>query len=208
MVTKKTKAKAKTKATPKAKSRRVEVSAILEAAMDLAAESGWNTLQPADVAKRAGIALADLQKIAPTRDDILVLLAWHVDAAMVEGGVDEGESGRDKLFDLIMRRFDVLTPYRAGLAVVVRDMVRQPRLHKTVLASVRTSLKHILDHAGFTSDGVVGELRVAALGVLLLVVSRVWFNDESADLGPTMAELDRRLEQLEMVARVASPLAA
>ena len=55
----------------------------------------------------------------------------------------------------------------------------------------------MLEAAGIPSDGIAGALRVKGLGVIYLMVFRVWLTDDSADLSRTMAALDARLRQAE-----------
>ena len=55
----------------------------------------------------------------------------------------------------------------------------------------------MLEAAGIPSDGIAGVLRVKGLGVIYLMVFRVWLTDDSADLSRTMAALDSRLRQAE-----------
>ena len=51
--------------------------------------------------------------------------------------------------------------------------------------------------AGDHCDGWRGLLRIKGVAGVVLVVARVWMDDDSPDLAPTMKELDRRLQQAE-----------
>ena len=50
-----------------------------------------------------------------------------------------------------------------------------------------------LEAAGIGPSGPIGCLRVKGLSVIYLLALRVWLNDDSDDMGKTMASLDRNL---------------
>ena len=62
---------------------------------------------------------------------------------------------------------------------------------------LRRSLANMLEAAGLSASGLRGAFRIEGLGVLYACALRVWLKDESADLSKTMAELDKRLGQVE-----------
>jgi len=101
------------------------------------------------------------------------------------------------LFDVMMRRFDALTPYRSGLESISRALRTDPVAGAVHACSLRRSLSWMLEAAGIPSDGIAGVLRVKGLAVIYLMVFKVWLTDDSADLSRTMAALDARLRQAE-----------
>lgn len=58
----------------------------------------------------------------------------------------------------------------------------------------------MLEAAGIASAGPLGLLRAKGLLAVWLAVLRVWLLDESPDLAPTMAALDRHLRRAEQFA--------
>ena len=60
----------------------------------------------------------------------------------------------------------------------------------------------ILRQTGLEGRGLSGFLRRKVLSALYLSVLQVWLKDESEDLGPTMAALDKRLRQLDEIVMV------
>ncbi|MEX2200713.1 MAG: helix-turn-helix domain-containing protein, partial [Dongiaceae bacterium] len=84
------------------------VERIVDVAMDLAVERGWGNLTLADIAAAAEIPLAEVHRHFTTRQAILDGLRRHADrAVMAAGPVTEGPA-RDRLFEVLMRRFDAL----------------------------------------------------------------------------------------------------
>lgn len=177
---------------------------VAEAAMRLAAERGWRRVGPIDVAKAAGVPLAAVYRHFPDRADLLGAVSTVADEAVLAGddadaaGEDmAGETARDRLFDVMMRRFDALLPFRDGLTVAVRDLRREPF---TALAFARRygrSMAWMLRAAGIDADSPAGAVRAAALGALHARVFRVWLTDDTADLSRTMAALDAELRKAE-----------
>ena len=172
---------------------------IIDTAIKLAGEKGWRATTMADIAARAEITLAEIYRVFPAKSDILKGFTRQIDEAVLAVGPDgdDGESPRDRLFDVMMRRFDALTPYRSGLDSISRDLRADPVAASVHSCALRRSLAWMLEAAGIPSDGISGILRVKGLAVIYLMVFRVWLTDDSADLSRTMAALDSRLRQAE-----------
>ncbi len=173
---------------------------VIKAALDLVAEHGWSRLTLTAVANRAGVPLDALYDWLPGKPAILAALGRSIDRAVLAGGpVDPADHPRDRLFEAMMRRFDALTPYRAGIAVLLRELPADPAVALCQAARLRTAMRWTLEVAGIPSGGPLGELKIKALGVIHLLVLRVWLKDDTADLSRTMAALDRRLNQAEQL---------
>jgi len=171
---------------------------VIEAALRLAAERGWADLALADIAAAAKLPLADLYASYPSKTAILAGLGRQVDREVL-AGLEAGseESTRDRLFDLIMKRFDALAPYRDGLSAVARDLGRDPLAALCGLGQLARSMALMLEAAGVASSGLAGTLRTKGLGAIYLATMRDWFRDDSADKARTMAALDARLRRAE-----------
>jgi hypothetical protein len=116
-------------------------------------------------------------------------------------GLDELDdlSPRERVFELVMRRFDALDPFKGG----VRAMSREGGLDIDLLAhgcgNVGRVVGWLVDIAG---SGLGPARRAAAGPVLALLYARVfnvWLTDDTEDHAQTLAELDRRLQQLEQL---------
>jgi hypothetical protein len=203
----KSKVKAKTKPKVKAKPHTQDElppavpALLLEALMALCAQQGWADLSFEDILGQAGVSAAEAADYASSKLDVLFLLGEQIDAAMLDGEPAEG-SAKDKLFDLIMRRFDALQLYRDGALAIMHDAPRDPLLAPRLLPSFRQSLSLILQEADIEPT----PLRVLGLGALSLAVLQAWRSDDSADMTKTMAALDNRLDQLEKLAQLLQPL--
>ncbi|MBL8706232.1 MAG: TetR family transcriptional regulator [Rhodospirillales bacterium] len=176
----------------------------IDAAMDLAAREGWGSVTLNTVAEACGVRLMELYARFPSRTAILAGFARRIDGQVLKGGsagADAGESPRDRLFDVMMRRYDAMKPYRAAIASIVAEAPRDPLALLCLCGQGRRSMEWMLEAAGIGTGGPLGVLKAKALGAIHLGVLRVWLNDESDDLAKTMAALDTTLARVEPIAR-------
>ena len=176
--------------------------AILSAFWRVLAGTGWHGLTMRAVADEAGMSLAELRRQTPSPLHLLAAHQQMVDAAVLEGTVEDlGSTARDRLFDVLMRRLDALQPDRPGVVRLLRDLPRSPLLTLWLAPRNAGSMAWMLEAAGLNAAGPAGMLRVQGLGAVWLTVLRSWEQDESEDLSVTMAALDRALDQADRVAR-------
>ncbi|HSV29209.1 MAG TPA: TetR family transcriptional regulator, partial [Candidatus Omnitrophota bacterium] len=103
-----------------------ETDAVVTAAFALAADKGWRRASLVEIADRAGIRLAELVDRFPTKTHILDSYAKTIDRRMMEGKLDADDPMRDRLFDVVMRRFEAMAPDRRALAVILRETGDDP----------------------------------------------------------------------------------
>ena len=176
---------------------------LTAAALALASEDGWRSLSLVEVAKRAEVPLVDCYRIIPDKSALLALLLADTDAIMLrEGAADTADAPRDRLFDVMMRRFDGLQARRAGMVAIVRGLSSDPVGAARLVPRLARSLAWMLQTAGFSTAGVSGALRLKALGAVYLYALRAWVDDETADMARTMAALDRALRRAESLAEM------
>lgn len=180
---------------------------VIRAAFDLAARLGWRYVSLADIAGESKLSLDKLYSRYRSKTEILIAFTRGIDAAVLAGtgAPSEDESVRDRLFDTLMRRFEALGPYKDGLAAVLRDGAGGPAALLCGGASLLRSMAWTLESVGVSSNGLKGRLRTKGLLVVYLSSLRVWLRDETEDLAPTMAALDRRLARAESLAKGGLP---
>lgn len=172
---------------------------IIAAALKLAAKEGWHGLSLADIAAAAKVSLPELAAEFPTKASILAAWSREIDAqVLAEASAEDlsGESARDRLFDVLMMRFDAFAPQKPALKRIAEDMSRDPVAALAMLRPALQSLGWMLEAAGLDSSGFRGALRVRGLALVWAAAFRVWL-DDGEDQAKTMAELDRRLRQAE-----------
>lgn len=175
-----------------------EAGAALEAAMRLAAEKGWRAVTLARVAARAGVPLERLRALHPSRDALLDAFARTIDEAVLAGGPpEEAETARERLFEIMMRRFDALGPHRRALASIAAAARTDPCAALAGGRRLHASMRWMLEAAAIDATGLAGGARAAVLAAIHVDVLRVWLDDDSEDLASTMAALDQRLARVE-----------
>lgn len=171
---------------------------IIDTAFDLARERGWRDLSLAEIAESAGLPLSEVHGIYPSKTAILGGFASRVDAAMLaEAGEDLDLAARDRLFDVVMRRFDALQPQRETLGVILQDQLSDPLALCCGLSRLRRSMATTLEAAGFSTSGCRGILRIKGLSAVYLSTLRVFLRDDSEDMAKTMAHLDKQLARVD-----------
>lgn len=172
---------------------------LVTAAMELAADRGWRRVSLSAVADRAGVPLAVVYRHFGCRAALLAGVSRLADGAVLAGGEGgaAGESPRDRLFEVMMRRFDALQPFRPGLAAVMRDLACEPLTALAFAPAFGRSMAWMLRAAGLDPDARGGPLLVAGLGMVDARVMRVFAGDDTPDLSRTMAALDSELRRAE-----------
>lgn len=191
--------------------RRLVVAALFK----LAAERSWDEIELGDIATEAGVSLAALRNLFPSKLAILGGLTRIVDEAVLAGASDElaAEPARERMFDLVMRRLDALTPYKAGLRRVVRAVRRDPLTLAALNRASVNSWRYMLASAGIPTEDALGPVRVQGAVLLMARVAETWLEDDEPELSRTMARLDRELKtagwvlsRAEDVHRLTAPL--
>ena len=174
--------------------------AALDAFLGLIAEKGFDGVALRDVAEAAGLGLADLYRVYPDKMALVSAFMARTDAEVLAGTAsrnDPEETARDRLFDVLMRRYDALRPHRSALGAIRRAGTRDPLLALAMGPALRRSMAAMLEAASVPSDGLGGALRQNGLLAIHYAVSRVYDRDDTADLSKTMAALDSRLKMAE-----------
>ncbi|MFO1112780.1 MAG: TetR family transcriptional regulator [Rhodospirillales bacterium] len=174
---------------------------LIAAALALAEERGWRAVSLADVAKRAAVPLSDCYRLIPDKAALLCRLLAATDEHMLRhGAADPHDNTRDRLFDVMMRRFDALQSRRQGMIAILRDLPFDPGSALRLLPRLRRSVVWMLEAAGISTAGLRGAVRVRVLGGVYLCGLRAWIDDETADMARTMATLDKALRRVERLA--------
>ena len=167
---------------------------LIAAVFSQAALRGWADVNIAEAARDAELPLAQVRARFPGRGAVLLRFGVMADQAALAAGSSE-PSPRERLFDMVMSRFDALQQHRAGILQLLRAMRTDPATSMLLYGATLRSMKWLLDGASIPSTGIVGGLRVHGLLALWLYAVRAWESDESPDLAATMAAVDRGLDR-------------
>jgi AcrR family transcriptional regulator len=172
---------------------------IIDAALSRIAAYGWRRLSLAAVAAEAGVPILRVYRAFGSKQAILGAFLERVDGVVLAEppAAEADEHPRDRVFDLLMRRFDALRTHKPVLAALRRELPRDPIAALWLGARLSRSMRWMLDAADIATDGLSGALAVRLADAAYLSAMRVWQRDDSPDLAPTMAALDARLRRIE-----------
>ncbi|HEX3863434.1 MAG TPA: helix-turn-helix domain-containing protein [Stellaceae bacterium] len=172
---------------------------MIDALLRLIPQQGWRRLSMAAIAAEADLPILDLYRAFSSKPAILRAFFRRIDetvlATPLEAEADERP--RDRVFDILMRRFDALNPYREALDVLGRELRGDPLTALGAGAGLLHSIAWMLEAAGVSTTGLFGIAAVKLTTAAYLATLRNWFRDDSPDLATTMATLDRRLRGIE-----------
>lgn len=192
-------------------------TSVVKALMRLASDRPWSDIELVDVAREAGVTLGDMRDLFPSKGAMLDGFTRMIDKAVIAGTTEDlvGEPARERIFDVIMRRLDAMTPYREALrriAYALRgDLASLSALNRSALNSAR----YMLGAAGVPTEGPLGFVKLQGLVIAQANVMATWVEDDDPSLAKTMAKLDQELgrgervmERAEDLRRMAAPLRA
>ena len=202
---------------PSDAAKRPPKEALVEALMELASERVWEDITISDIAARANVTLADFRDLYPSKGAVLSGFTRMIDRKVLEGTGNDllGEPAKERLFDVMMRRIDALTPYKLGLEGVTEWLGRSPAAALAVNRLEINSMRFMLEAAGIEAEGPVGAFKIQGLVLVWSRVLQRWFRDDDPGTAATMAVLDQELtrggrivSRTDEIYRLVSPLMA
>jgi len=174
-------------------------AAIIDALMRLAATRSWSEIEITDIAQEAGVTLAEFRDLFPSKGAVLGGLSRRIDRRILEETTDDlaGEPARERVFDVIMRRFDALEPYKEALRRIFRDVRFDPVTMAALHQVAVNSMRFMLAAAGIRTEGPLGTLKLQGAVLVYSNTMRTWLEDDDPALAKTMARLDRELRRAE-----------
>lgn len=170
----------------------------IHAFLALLAERRFEDIGLAEVAGRAGLKLSQLRADFGATLAIYAAHVKQIDEAVLDGAETETgeEPHRDRLFDVMMRRIEALTPHKEAVRSILSSARRNPGLAFALNGIALRSQKWMLEAAGISASGPRGMLRAQGAALLFARVVGVWL-DEDEGVERTMAALDRGLASAE-----------
>jgi len=168
---------------------------IIAAFLNLVAEKPVEQIGFAAIAEASGVSLAQLRGEFPSTLAILAAHIKSIDRAVLSqdfADVEE-EPARERLFDVLMRRLEILSPHREAVRSLLRSARRNPPLALALNGLAVRSQQWMLTAAGIGASGPLGMIRAQGLAALFGGVLRTWIHDDDPGLARTMAALDRAL---------------
>lgn len=176
---------------------------LLEVFSNSVLEDGWNKVSCASIAQSAGLEVKEAFIEFPNRYSYVTELIRRIDREML-GEYDSSmqeEPARDRLFDVLMGRFDAMRSYRPLIKALTASTKTDPMLSLHLMALSRLSMDWVLEMAHIRSTGVMGQMRLKGAMAAYARAFYVWLDDDNEDMAKTMAELDKVLKRGEKALR-------
>lgn len=173
------------------------IDKALMAALSLSASRDWADITLAEIAEEADLNLSDFHGVA-MKDDLVDAASRYFDRAMSAEEVDVSETARERLFEVIMLRFEAMEACRDGLLSMMKyqdkSVARTSALFKARGDSARWALV-----AAKLDDMAAGPfaLKTVAVAWIIRKTEHAWRRDSDGDFAKTMAMLDRELRAAE-----------
>lgn len=195
---------------PKAAKSAKSVDDVINAALDLALTRSWRDIRLNDIAGEAGMTLAQLREHVPSKIGILKAIAARSDHELLQSLEKEPVEGdvHDRLFDIVMRRLELLEPHKAAFRNIIGDPADGAADWAALSAALIDSQGWTLAAAGIEEAGRREAVKRQGLAMVTTRTMKVWAEDDDPGLAKTMASLDRSLRDgAKWLQRLEAPLA-
>ncbi|SFT59498.1 hypothetical protein SAMN05444141_102185 [Pseudovibrio denitrificans] len=149
----------------------------------------------AAIADNAGVKIEVVRACCNGKLDLLAAFMREIDQKVLKERDPDlmDETPRDRLFDVLMCRLDLMEPHREAIRNLRRTVVKDPALAMHMHKLVTRSMKWMLVAAGIEEFGLrnVGMSNALALGFERLV--RVWLEDDAPGHPKVMVAVDDML---------------
>jgi AcrR family transcriptional regulator len=163
--------------------------------MALLADKPIEEIGLSEIARAAGVSLSEMRGLFNSTLSILGAQMKDTDRAVLaaEDADMADEPARERLFDVLMRRLELLEPHRAAVRSLTRSATRNPAIGLALNSLAVRSQQWMLTAADIDTAGPRGMVRAQGMAFLFASVLRTWVDDEDPGHARTMAALDRAL---------------
>jgi AcrR family transcriptional regulator len=170
----------------------------VDALLDLLTERDWNAVALPDIAAKAGMSLAELRAAFPSKGAILAGFAKRIDQSVLKPSPEiDGQPARERLFDVVMRRFEALKPHKSAIRSARRGLMSDPMAASSWNKVEVNSAQWMLAAAGIEESGPYAALKAQGLAMIFTSVLSTFLDDDDPNLTKTMRELDVQLRRAE-----------
>jgi len=142
---------------------------IIDAALACIGAQGWRRLSLADIAAEAGRRSYGSTGCTPrSRRSCAASSGASTRRCGRAAEGEPDERPRDRVFDLLMRRFDALQPHRRALDVLARELPTDPLAALAPGPDCCRSMRWMLEAAGISGEGLGGVVAVKLTAVAYL----------------------------------------
>lgn len=174
---------------------------VIDALLALAAEEDWDYITLNAIAERAGISLADLRDLFPSKGAILGAFIRRIDRAVLEGASADmaDQEPRERVLDLMLRRFEALLPHKAALKSIRKGFAGDIPGLLALNQQALNSWRYLLASVEIETEGPLGMVKIQGAILVFARAFEAFLADPTPELSETMAKLDSELKRGEWV---------
>jgi AcrR family transcriptional regulator len=189
--------------------------AIVDALLRLAAKRDFGDITISDVAREAGVSLADFRDAFPSKGAVLGGFARRIDRQVLENVSHDhdAEPARERLYQVLSKRIDALEPSREAVFAIADWAAADPLSASALNRETVNSMRFMLEAADIDSEGPVGAIKLQGLAFAWKRVIDAWREDRPGEKSHAEAALDREIlrgekwiDRVEDIARTTEPL--
>lgn len=182
-----------------------EAQRILDAALALGEQRGWDAIHVYDIADYMGIGLGDIERHFRNKDEIAEAWFRRADNALAACGNEPGWMAltvRQRLSGAIRAWFGALEPHKGITVEMLRYKVQPDHIHLVIQGVLRTSstVQWVREAARVPTTGLRRELEEPALTAIFLSTLALWLVERTPGTPRTWAWLEGRLDDAERIA--------
>ncbi len=183
--------------------------AIVDALMRFTARRGFADTTISDIAREAGVSLADFRDAFPSKGAVLGAFLRRIDRAVLDNLSSEHDTqpSRERLYQVLAKRLEAMEPYRDAIASISEWSSKDPLGAAALNREVVNSMRFMLEAADIDSEGPVGALKLQGLAHAWKRVLEAWREDRAGEHSHALTALDRELDRGEKYVDRAEDLA-
>ena len=178
---------------------------ILDAALFLGEQRGWDAVHLYDIADYMSIGLGDIERHYRNKDEVAEAWFRRADNALAACGNEPGWmslSVRERLSRATRAWFTALEPHKSLTVEMLRYKVQPDHIHLMIQGVLRISstVQWVREAARVPSKGLRRELEEPALTAIFLSTLGLWVMERTPGTPRTWKWLEARLVDAERIA--------
>ena len=178
---------------------------IIEESFLFIGKIGWKEFSIERFAEENNYKTSEVKNFIGNKNDLLIEFSKMIDEKVeLNINIEEFENSdvKDNIFELIMMRFDAMTPFKGGLKKIINE-IKSPIILKEISQNILVSMDFYLEFSNAYDDTIFDVIKKKSLFLIYSYCFKVWLNDDSKELSKTMSELDRLLNYAEKFSKKA-----
>lgn len=178
---------------------KAQTKASIDTLMTLLMTKSYKEISMREVADAAKVPVPKFLLAYNSKLDLIEAFARRIDEEILaEDDADMlDEPMRERLFDVMMRRYDTLAPFKLALIQLDRDSRNDPILLSGLAGISSRSMVRMAASVGLDLSGPKGAVTLAGLLDVHRQVLQIWLSESDAGQARTLAALDKALRRAE-----------